>query len=219
LHTLVLVLDLAGTFIFALSGAMAAMTHRLDLFGVLSLSFAAGNAGGITRDLIIGATPPAAIDDWRYLGVSLVAGLFTFGCAPLINRLSSPVLILDAGGLGLFAVSGATKALEYHLDPIPAMLLGMLTGIGGGVLRDVLVAEIPSVLRENLYAVAALAGAAVVVIGHGLGLPPTPTALAGAALCIGLRVISIRRGWQLPRASLPAPSPVDAPSVDRSKRP
>ncbi|HYP61946.1 MAG TPA: TRIC cation channel family protein, partial [Thermomicrobiales bacterium] len=168
---------------------------------------------------IIGATPPAAIDDWRYLGVSLVAGLFTFGCAPLINRLSSPVLILDAGGLGLFAVSGATKALEYHLDPIPAMLLGMLTGIGGGVLRDVLVAEIPSVLRENLYAVAALAGAAVVVIGHGLGLPPTPTALAGAALCIGLRVISIRRGWQLPRASLPAPSPVDAPSVDRSKRP
>ena len=214
-----LVLDLAGTFIFALSGAMAAMTHRLDLFGVLSLSFAAGNAGGITRDLIIGATPPAAIDDWRYLGVSLVAGLFTFGCAPLINRLSSPVLILDAGGLGLFAVSGATKALEYHLDPIPAMLLGMLTGIGGGVLRDVLVAEIPSVLRENLYAVAALAGAAVVVIGHGLGLPPTPTALAGAALCIGLRVISIRRGWQLPRASLPAPSPLDAPSVDRSKRP
>jgi uncharacterized membrane protein YeiH len=218
-HTLVLVLDLAGTFIFALSGAMAAMTHRLDLFGVLSLSFAAGNAGGITRDLIIGATPPAAIDDWRYLGVSLVAGLFTFGCAPLINRLSSPVLILDAGGLGLFAVSGATKALEYHLDPIPAMLLGMLTGIGGGVLRDVLVAEIPSVLRENLYAVAALAGAAVVVIGHGLGLPPTPTAIVGAALCIGLRVISIRRGWQLPRASLPAPSPVDAPSVDRSKRP
>jgi uncharacterized membrane protein YeiH len=218
-HTLVLVLDLAGTFIFALSGAMAAMTHRLDLFGVLSLSFAAGNAGGITRDLIIGATPPAAIDDWRYLGVSLVAGLFTFGCAPLINRLSSPVLILDAGGLGLFAVSGATKALEYHLDPIPAMLLGMLTGIGGGVLREVLVAEIPSVLRENLYAVAALAGAAVVVIGHGLGLPPTPTAIVGAALCIGLRVISIRRGWQLPRASLPAPSPVDAPSVDRSKRP
>src|SRR6478735_4589852 len=164
---------------------MAAMTHRLDLFGVLSLSFAAGNAGGITRDLIIGATPPAAIDDWRYLGVSLVAGLFTFGCAPLISRLSSPVLILDAGGLGLFAVSGATKALEYHLDPIPAML------------RDVLVAEIPSVLRENLYAVAALAGAAVVVAGHGLGLPPTPTAIVGAMFCIGLRVISIRRGWQL----------------------
>jgi uncharacterized membrane protein YeiH len=218
-HTLVLVLDLAGTFIFALSGAMAAMTHRLDLFGVLSLSFAAGNAGGITRDLIIGATPPAAIDDWRYLGVSLVAGLFTFGCAPLLSRLSSPVLILDAGGLGLFAVSGATKALEYHLDPIPAMLLGMLTGIGGGVLRDVLVAEIPSVLRENLYAVAALAGAAVVVIGHGLGLPATPTAIVGAVLCIGLRVISIRRGWQLPRASLPAQSPADAPPDDRAKMP
>jgi uncharacterized membrane protein YeiH len=218
-QTLVLVLDLVGTFIFALSGAMAAMTNRLDLFGVLSLSFAAGNAGGIIRDLIIGATPPAAIDDWRYLGVSLVAGMFTFWCAPLISRLSSPVQILDAGGLGLFAVSGATKALSFHLDPIPAMLLGMLTGIGGGMLRDMLITEIPSVLRENLYAVAALAGAAVVVAGHALGLPATPMALLGAALCIGLRLISIQRGWQLPRASLPAQSPTDARPDDRSKTP
>jgi uncharacterized membrane protein YeiH len=218
-ETLVLVLDLAGTFVFALSGAMAASTHRLDLFGVLTLSFAAGNAGGITRDLMIGATPPAAIDDWRYAGVSLGAGLLTFYCVPLISRLRSPVQILDAGGLGLFAVAGATKALAFHLDPVPAMLLGMLTGIGGGMLRDMLVAQIPSVLRENFYAVAALAGAAVVVSGHALELPATPSAVAGAAVCIGLRVVSIRRGWQLPRAPLPAPSPTDTPPADRSKSP
>jgi len=136
-ETLVLVLDLAGTFVFAVSGAMAAAKHRLDLFGVLTISYAAGNAGGITRDLMIGATPPAAIDEWRYIAVSIAAGLITFRWAPVISRLRGPVLILDAGGLGLFAVSGATKALAFHLDPVPAMLLGMLSGIGGGMLRDV----------------------------------------------------------------------------------
>jgi uncharacterized membrane protein YeiH len=219
MQTLVLVLDLAGTFVFALSGGMAAVTHRLDLFGVLTLSFAAGNAGGITRDLIIGATPPAANDDWRYVGISLVAGSLTVVSAPYMSRLHSSVQILDAGGLGLFAVSGATKALSYHLDPVPAMLLGMLTGIGGGMLRDVLVAEIPSVLRENLYAIAALAGAAVVVAGHALELPATPTALVGAMVCIGLRIVSLQRGWQLPKARLSAPPQADAPPVDRSEAP
>jgi uncharacterized membrane protein YeiH len=216
-QTLILVLDLVGTFVFALSGAMAAMSHRLDLFGVLTLSYAAGNAGGITRDLIIGATPPAAIDDWRYIGVSLVAGALTFRCAPFISQLRSPVQILDAGGLGLFAVSGATKALSFHLDPVPAMLLGMLTGIGGGMLRDILASEIPGVLRADFYAVAALAGAAVVVAGNALNFPASATAVAGALLCIGLRIISIRRGWQLPRASQSVSPPPDNPPVDRSK--
>jgi uncharacterized membrane protein YeiH len=216
-QTLILVLDLVGTFVFALSGAMAAMSHRLDLFGVLTLSFAAGNAGGITRDLIIGATPPSAIDDWRYISVSLLAGMVTFRCAPFINRLRSPVQFLDAGGLGLFAVSGATKALSFSLDPVPAMLLGMLTGIGGGMLRDVLTTEIPSVLREDLYAVAALAGAAVVVAGDAFGVPASWSAVAGAAFCIG--IVSIRRGWQLPRASQPGSSPNDAPPVDRTRTP
>jgi uncharacterized membrane protein YeiH len=218
-QTLILVLDLVGTFVFALSGAMAAMSHRLDLFGVLTPSFAAGNAGGITRDLIIGATPPSAIDDWRYIGVSLIAGVLTFRCAPFINRLRSPVQVLDAGGLGLFAVSGATKALSFHLDPVPAMLLGTLTGIGGGMLRDVLTTEIPSVLREDLYAVAALAGATVVVAGHAFGVPASWSAVAGAAFCIGIRIVSIRRGWQLPRASQPGSSPNDAPPVDRTRTP
>jgi uncharacterized membrane protein YeiH len=200
METLPLVLDLAGTFVFALSGALAGVKRKLDLFGVLVLSFAAANAGGITRDVLIGAVPPAAISDWRYLVVSLVAGLITFYLSPAIVRLWSPVLLFDAAGLALFAVAGTQKSLDYGLNPVMAMSLGMLTGIGGGMMRDVLLAEIPAVLRSELYAVAALAGAAVVVIGHLLQLPAVPIAIAGVALCFGLRVMAIRHGWQLPVA-------------------
>lgn len=205
MQTLVLVLDLAGTFIFALSGAMAGTSHRLDVFGVLTLSFAVGNAGGITRDLLIGATPSPAINDWRYIAVSMAAGLITFRWGWLISRFHSPMLILDAAGLGLFAVSGATKALSYHLDPVAVILLGMLTGIGGGMLRDVLAGQIPTVLRSDFYAVAALAGAAVVVAGHALQLSPTVAATVGAVLCFVLRVVAIRRGWQLPQPRIRPP--------------
>jgi uncharacterized membrane protein YeiH len=144
---LALVLDLVGTFVFALSGALAGVKRRLDLFGVLVLSFAAGNSGGIARDVLIGAVPPGAINDWRYLAVSLVAGLTTFYFSPVIARMWNPVLLFDAAGLALFAVAGTSKALAYGLDPIMATALGMVTGIGGGMVRDVLLAEIPTVLR------------------------------------------------------------------------
>jgi uncharacterized membrane protein YeiH len=195
------VLDLAGTFVFALSGAAAGVRRRLDVFGVLVLSFVAANTGGITRDLLIGAVPPAAINDWRYLGVSLVAGILTFCFPSAIMRRWNPILVFDAAGLALFAVSGAHKALAYRLNPVMATLLGMLTGIGGGVARDVLLAEIPIVLRADLYAVAALAGAATVVIANLLQLPAGAAALVGAALCFALRVLAIRYGWRLPVAS------------------
>src|SRR5579883_1318207 len=159
-NTLLVAFDLGGTFVFALSGATAGVKHKLDLFGVLVLSFAAGNAGGITRDLMIGAIPPAAMSEWRYVTVSILAGLITFYGFRIIDRLSSPVLVFDAAGLGLFAVAGAGKALAFHAAPVAATLLGMLTGIGGGMVRDVLVSEVPAVLRTELYAVAALIGAA-----------------------------------------------------------
>lgn len=200
MNTLPLVLDLVGTFVFALSGASAGVKRRLDLFGVLVLSFVAGNFGGITRDLMIGAVPPAAISDWRYLAVSLPAGALTFGWFTSVNRLQSAVLLFDAAGLALFAVSGTQKALAFGLNPGMAALLGMLTGIGGGMVRDLLVAEIPTVLRADLYAVAAMAGAAVVVAGNLLHLPSAPAAIAGAALCFGLRLMAIRHGWRLPVA-------------------
>jgi uncharacterized membrane protein YeiH len=194
------VLDLAGTFVFALSGAVAGVKRKLDLFGVLVLSFVAANTGGIVRDILIGAIPPGAISDWRYLGISLVAGLVTFYFPSAIIRRWNPVLLFDAAGLALFAVSGAHKALVYGLNPVMATLLGMLTGIGGGMARDVLLAEIPTVLRSDLYAVAALLGAAIVVIANMLQLSPGVAALVGAGLCFGLRVLAIRHGWQLPVA-------------------
>jgi uncharacterized membrane protein YeiH len=200
MNSLQYALDLAGTFVFALSGAMAGVRHKLDLFGVLVLSFAAANTGGITRDVLIGAVPPGAISDWHYVGVSLLAGLVTFWCPTEITRPAKAMLLFDAAGLALFAVSGAHKALSYGLNPVMATLLGMLTGIGGGMARDVLLAEIPTVLRADLYAVAALVGAAIVVIANVLKLPAGPAALAGALLCFGLRVLALRNGWRLPVA-------------------
>ena len=198
-----LVLDLIGTFVFALSGAVIGVKRRLDIFGVLVLSFAAASAGGITRDLLIGSVPPSAIRDWRYMAASVLGGLLIFIWFPRSQRSSRVrnfVLLFDAAGLGLFAVTGTQKAMGYGLNPVMAALLGMLTGIGGGMMRDVLVAEIPNVLRSDLYAVAALAGAVVVVIGHQFDLTPTVAAVLGALICFGLRLLAIRRRWQLPVA-------------------
>jgi uncharacterized membrane protein YeiH len=199
-HILLMVLDLGGTFVFALSGGMMGVKYRLDIFGVMVLAFAAGNVGGITRDLLIGATPPAAIDDWKYLGVSVLAGLITFIWYPITDRLRTDVLLLDAVGLAFFAVAGAEKALMYGLNPLMAALLGMLTGIGGGMLRDILANEIPAVLKSDFYALAALAGAGAVVIGHQLHLPAVATTVAGGGLCFALRFMAIRYNWHLPKA-------------------
>ncbi len=206
--TFLVAFDLTGTFVFALSGATAAVKHRLDAFGVMVLAFAAATAGGITRDLMIGAIPPAAIGDWRYIAVSLLAGLVAFFWSPLINRLSSPVLLFDAAGLGLFCVVGADKALAFHAGPVAAILLGMMTGIGGGIVRDVLVREVPTVLRTELYAVAALLGAAVLVGGRSFGLPSHLVAPIGAVLCITLRLLALHYRWHLPTPS-DEPNPLD----------
>lgn len=219
IETLVHVLDLGGTFVFAISGAVAAVNRRLDIFGILVLSFVAGNFGGITRDVLIGAVPPAALTDGRYLLVSILAGLTTFFLYAGVDKLRSPVLWFDAVGLAFFAVAGAQKAIEFGLNPVMAALLGMLTGIGGGMTRDVLLTDIPQVLRSDLYAVAALAGASIVVIGHLLGFPYGASALVGGVLCFGLRFMAIRHGWHLPVAHLSARGRAGAdPSEDQEKR-
>lgn len=203
MHVLLTVLDLGGTFVFAISGAAAAVKHRLDIFGVMVLAFAAGNAGGITRDLLIGAIPPAAISSLNYLGVSILAGLIVFFWNPVVTRLNSAVLWFDAVGLAFFAVAGAEKALVHGLNPVVAALLGMLTGIGGGMLRDVLVMQIPTVLRSDLYALAALVGAAIVVGGHVLGIHAVAATVVGGLACFALRYMAIRHGWHLPSARVP----------------
>ncbi|KGM57766.1 membrane protein [Lysobacter arseniciresistens ZS79] len=200
MDTLLIALDLLGTFVFAISGATVGVRNRLDLFGVLVLSFAASTSGGIMRDLLIGATPPVAVVNWSYMVVACLAGLLTFRWHDHVERLRNPVQVFDAMGLALFAVSGAVKALDHGLGPIAATLLGMLTGIGGGIARDVLVARTPVIFQAELYAVAALAAAATVVAGHWLGLPVMPVAVVGAVLCFGLRYMAIRHGWRLPVA-------------------
>jgi uncharacterized membrane protein YeiH len=199
---MLLVIDLVGVFVFALSGATAAVRQRLDFFGVLVVSFATASAGGILRDLLIGAVPPATIADWRYLAAAMLAGVVTFYWHRGIERLRNPVRVFDAAGLGLFAVAGTQKALAAGLNPVMAAVLGMLTGIGGGIMRDLLLSRVPLVFRPEteLYALAALAGSVVVVVGHWLEWPAIPAAIAGAVLCFVLRLLAIWFDWRLPSA-------------------
>lgn len=217
IETFVHVLDLGGTFVFAISGAVAAVNRRLDIFGILVLSFVAGNFGGITRDVLIGAVPPAALADGRYLLVSILAGLITFFLYSGVDRLRTPVLLFDAVGLAFFAVAGAQKAITFGLSPVMSALLGMLTGIGGGMMRDILLMEIPQVLRSDLYAIAALAAAAVVVAGHMLGFPYGISALVGGPLCLTLRFMAIKHGWHLPAGRLSAQQRADDNSLGDGK--
>ncbi|WP_371183796.1 trimeric intracellular cation channel family protein [Xanthomonas sacchari] len=201
--TFLFLLDLLGTFVFAISGATVGVRHRLDLFGVLVLSCAAAVSGGIARDVLIGATPPAALADVRYLGVACLAGLLAFYRHHTVERLRNPVQVFDAMGLALFAVYGTSKALTFGLGPLSATLLGMLSGIGGGIVRDLLVARTPVVLQAELYAVAALLGGGVVAAAQVLHLPQPWGLAVGAVLCFGLRFMAIRYGWHLPVARPP----------------
>lgn len=193
-------LDLLGTFVFGLSGGMLAVRRNLDVFGVVVLAGAAALAGGMIRDVTLGATPPAAFQDIRYLVAVLLAALCTFFAHRIIDRLSKPVMVFDAFGLGLFAVSGCGKALDHGLHPAPAILLGLVTAVGGGALRDILVTEVPRVLREEIYALAAFLGAVVVVLGDLWGLHAGWTAAAAVIVTALFRIVSVWRGWQVPKA-------------------
>jgi uncharacterized membrane protein YeiH len=195
-----LALDFLGTFVFAISGAVVAVRRGLDVFGIAVLAVAAGLAGGILRDLLLGATPPTAFTDPRYLLTALAAAGCVFFGHRALERLSKPVMVLDALGLGLFAVSGCQKALMFGLSPLPAILLGVLTAVGGGAVRDLLVVETPRVLREEIYALAAMVGAVIVVAGTALGLPYPWIAVAGVLAAFLIRVIGVWRGWRAPRA-------------------
>ncbi|MBA4756852.1 trimeric intracellular cation channel family protein [Sphingosinicella sp.] len=201
LGPVVLWADLAGIFVSALGGALLAVRHKLDVFGVFVLAIVTGLAGGMARDVLIGATPVAALANPLYLPSALAAGAVVFFGHRLIERASQPVMLFDAMALGFFAVAGARKALTYGIDPLPAVLLGVLTAVGGGALRDVLLAEVPRVLKVGeLYALAAMFGAAIVVAGDALGLPSTLVGIAGALGTFALRMVSVRFGLTAPRA-------------------
>lgn len=196
---LLVVLDMTGIFVFALSGGLVGVRKGLDLFGVLVLAGATGLGGGFLRDVLIGAVPPAALGDWRYLAVPVAAGLATFWFHPTFSRLERLVTVSDAAGLGLFCVVGALKALDHGLGPVPAALMGALSAVGGGMLRDVLAGRVPVVLRSELYATPALVGAFVAVAGDGLGLVTWAYAIPAAALCTSWRLLAVWRDWHAPR--------------------
>ena len=198
--TLLLVLDLVGIGVFALSGALTGVQKKLDLFGVLALSFTTALGGGIIRDLLIGVTPPATFTDSRYLIVPAVCGVLTFYVHPAITRVRRPLMVLDAAGLGLFAVAGAQKSIDAGLNAPSSIGVGMITAVGGGIMRDVLVREVPLVLHREIYATAALFGATIVAVGDRVSWAPTPVAVIGALATFAIRVISKWRGWSAPVA-------------------
>jgi uncharacterized membrane protein YeiH len=195
--TLILVLNLAGTFVFGLSGGLAAVRAKLDLFGVVVLAAVVGLAGGITRDVLIG-TPPATFRDWRYLAAAAAAGVVCFFAGRMLERAERSVMIFDALGLGLFAVTGATKALQFGLGPVQAVVLGTITGIGGGMLRDLLLREVPTVLREGLYAIPALLGATVLVLAQQAGSTNPVFPVLGVLVCVVVRLFGLRYGVNVP---------------------
>jgi uncharacterized membrane protein YeiH len=198
--TLLLVLNLAGTFVFGLSGGLAGVQARLDALGVVVLAVVVGLAGGITRDLLIGV-PPQTFRDWRYLAVAGGAGIVTFLAPPVLKRLERPILILDAGGLALFCVTGASTALDHRVGAIDAVVLGAITGVGGGMLRDILLREIPVVLRTGLYAIPALIGAAIVVAASKNGTTDLAVPILGAAVCFSIRLAGVYLDLSVPHAS------------------
>ena len=197
--TLLLALNLAGTFVFGLSGGLAGVQARLDAFGVVVLAVVVGLAGGITRDVLIGI-PPQTFRDWRYLAVAGGAGLVTFLAHAALTRLERPILVLDAAGLALFCVTGASTALDHRVGAVGAVVLGAITGIGGGVLRDILLREIPTVLRTGLYAIPALVGATIVVVAAKSGSHNLAYPIVGAAVCFLIRLAGIRWNLSVPQA-------------------
>jgi uncharacterized membrane protein YeiH len=200
--TTIVVADLVGIFVFAVSGGLLAVRKELDIFGVLVLAGVTGLGGGFIRDVLVGAPQPASLQDWRYLLVPAVGGLAVFYFHGAIGRAERVMNVFDALGLGLFVVAGAMKAIDYGLGPLPATIIGTITGIGGGIMRDLLAGRVPIVLHGGyLYATPATAGAAVAAFGLHGGLEPFLAGTAGAVLCIGWRLLAMWRRWQAPTAA------------------
>lgn len=201
-NRLLFIVDLAGTFIFAVEGATAAIGGDLDFLGLMVLAFATALGGGVIRDLLIGAVPPAALRDWRYSCTAFSAGVIVFFLHHYLKVVPGSVMMaLDAAGLSLFAIAGADKALSYGMHPFIAALLGTITGVGGGTIRDVFLAQVPNVLHADVYATAALAGATIMSLSRRLGASPVVSAVLGGVACFVLRVVSVWQHWNLPHVA------------------
>lgn len=206
---LLLSLDLGGTFAFALNGALTALrAAKLDIVGIVTLGMITAIGGGILRDILINALPPATFSDWRYLVVAGGGGLLAFLLGGRLGRLTGLITILDAAGLSLFAVTGATKALDFGLGAGQAVILGAVTAVGGGTLRDVLIRRVPVVLRSELYAIPALVGASIAVVTSETHTYGVAAALGAAVCCFVIRMLGVRYHLNAP-----------APPGQRGERP
>lgn len=206
--TVLLVLDLAGTFAFALNGALTALrATRLDIVGVITLGMITALGGGTLRDVLLDSLPPATFIDARYLAVAAIGGFIASISGRHLDRITGPINVLDAAGLGLFAVTGALKAIHLGFGPAQAVIIGGITAVGGGTLRDVLIRRVPSVLSSGLYAIPALVGATVVVVGRELGATGPVIEIGAAALCFVIRMVGVR-------FDLNAPSPLAPPTPE-----
>lgn len=196
---LLLALDLIGTFVFAVNGALTAVrATRLDIVGVVTLGMITGLGGGTIRDILLDALPPATFVDWRYLLTAACGGLLAFGLSSLLDRLTKSIVVLDAVGLSVFAVLGASKAIALDFGYAQAVIVGVITACGGGTLRDVLILRIPTVLRSELYAIPALVAAALTVVVIHLDAYGLTTALAAAAACFVIRMVGVRYDLNAP---------------------
>ncbi|BBX07120.1 UPF0126 membrane protein [Mycolicibacterium aichiense] len=194
-----LALDLIGTFVFALNGALTAVrAARLDIVGVVTLGMMTALGGGVIRDVIIGDIPPATFRDWRYFALAVAGGLLAFALSKLLHRLEAAITVFDAMGLSVFAVIGTAKAAAFGLGVAPTLLLGVVTAVGGGTIRDVLIGQIPTVLRSELYAIPALMAAAITVGAIRLDCYGLAAALAAAAVCFVIRMLGVRFGLNAP---------------------
>lgn len=196
---IIYLMDIIATFVFAVSGGFRAVKHELDLLGVLVLSTATGIGGGVIRDIIFGTTPPMSFRDERYLLVCILAGLIVFLIAPRIAKRWDLVLVADAVGLGLFSAIGAEKAFSMGLGPMGIMFSGAITATGGGIIRDILVREIPDVIRTDFYATAAIAGGAVFYFSANSGIGNHQAFIISLLFTISLRLIAMYAGLRLPK--------------------
>lgn len=197
-----LVVDLLATLLVALEGGAAAVNGHLDLLGILVLAFVSALGGGIVRDLLLGALPPNALRDWRYGTVALAGGgLIILGFKLLTRFPEMPLTMMDAAGLGLFAVAGADKAMEFRVSPLAAVLCGGITGCGGGVIRDLLLGRVPRILNSDVYATAALFGALLTVLLLSAKMNRAWVMAVGAVACFALRMTAVVGHWSLPHLS------------------
>lgn len=197
---LLFALDLTGTFVFGLNGALTALraTH-LDVVGVVTLGMMTALGGGVIRDILIGAIPPATFLYWPYFTLALAGALIAFVLNRPLARFEMSLTTLDAVGLSVFAVIGASKAVAAGLGAGPAVALGVITAVGGGTIRDLMVGQVPTVLRSELYAIPALVAAAITVLALGTDIYGLPAAMGAVTACFVIRMLGVRYQLNAPR--------------------